>query len=245
MTYAVRICLLLSVAIPSLAAGQVTSANGPTLSAHEIAQRLESANEKRHQALTTYTSTRTYLLDYKGFPSSKHAKLVVDVHFQAPRQKDFSILTEEGSGLLRNRVLKKLLDSEKEAGERDNRHATEISESNYNFTLAGVEEKDGRHCYALDVKPKSRNKFLYTGRIWVDEEDFAVVHISAQPAQNPSFWIKHVDIEHEYKKFGDFWLPVHNTSKSSTRLGGEAVLTIDYGRYAIGTASPGTSSGEN
>jgi hypothetical protein len=38
----------------------------------------------------------------------------------------------------------------------------------------------------------------------VDGIDFAVTHIEAEPAQNPSFWTKKSEIHHEYKKVGAF-----------------------------------------
>jgi len=68
-------------------------------------------------------------------------------------------------------------------------------------------------------------------RIWIDAGDYAVVRVEAQPAENPSFWIKNTDIHHVYAKSGEFWLPQTNTSESKVRLGGTAVLTIDYGTY--------------
>jgi hypothetical protein len=42
--------------------------------------------------------------------------------------------------------------------------------------------------YVLRVSPKSRSKYVYRGKVWVDGTDFAVRRIEAEPAQNPSFW---------------------------------------------------------
>jgi len=190
-------------------------------------------NQKRAAALKTYMSKRTYELDYSGFPSHKHAKMIVDVSFRSPNDKHLKVVSEEGSELLLNSVLRKLVDSELEANDRGNKAATALTEENYEFTLSESEHKDGRNCYVLNVKPRTKSKFLYDGRIWVDSEDFAVVHIEARPAKSPSFWIKRVDIEHQYGKFGSFWLPISNRTASSTRLGGHAVLAIDYGSYNV------------
>ena len=77
------------------------------------------------------------------------------------------------------------------------------------------------------------SKLLYHGRIWVDSKDFAVCRIEAEPAKNPSFWIKKTDIHHSYLKVGDFWLPAENQSVSAIRGGGRAVLTIKYQNYEI------------
>jgi len=202
-------------------------------SGEEIASKTEAQNLKRAADLKAYTSERSYDLDYHGFPSDKHANMTVDIHLVAPHTKDLVIVSESGSGTLRSHVLQKLVASEREASEKENQGDTALSRANYEFKVVGEEEKDGRRCYVVDVKPKKKNKFLYVGRVWIDSTEYAVVHISAQPAKNPSFWITRVQIEHQYGKFGEFWLPIRNTSVSSTRFGGRATLTIDYGQYSV------------
>jgi hypothetical protein len=93
------------------------------------------------------------------------------------------------------------------------------------------EAPGGRPCYVLQVIPKRNQKLLYRGIIWVDASDFAVARIAAEPAKNPSFWISSTEIEHQYGKYGEFWLPAMNRSVTRVRLGGRAVLTINYGLY--------------
>jgi hypothetical protein len=208
-------------------------AKAPGISSSEIVSRMMSMNEKRAAALKGFTSERTYDLDYSGFPSHKHAKMVIDVTFKAPQDKQLNIVSEEGSELLRKHVLRKLVESELEANDRSSKASTALTNANYEFSLVGREEKDGRNCFILEVKPRAKSKFLYEGRVWVDVEEFAVVHIQARPAKNPSFWVNRAEIEHRYEKVGQFWLPVSNRSTSSTRLGGHATLAIDYGSYKV------------
>jgi hypothetical protein len=210
-----------------------TPAKAPVLSSTEIVAKMMAMNETRAAALKRFTSERSYELDYSGFGSHKHAKMIVDVVFKAPQDKQLNIVSEEGSDLLRKHVLHKLVESELEANDRNTKAATGLTDANYEFSLAGREEKDGRDCYVLNVNPRTKSKFLYEGKVWVDATEFAVVHIQARPAKNPSFWIKRTDIEHSYEKVGFFWFPQSNRSTSSTRLGGHAVLTIEYGAYKV------------
>ena len=67
----------------------------------------------------------------------------------------------------------------------------------------------------------------------MNAEDFAVESIDAEPAKNPSFWIKKTHIEHRYQKIGQFWLPASNQTISSVRLGGTATLSIQYLDYDL------------
>jgi hypothetical protein len=92
--------------------------------------------------------------------------------------------------------------------------------------------------YVLVVEPKVPTKFLYRGRVWVNARDFAVCRIDAEPAKNPSIWIKRTHIDHTYLKVGDFWLPKENTSVSIIRLDGRATLTIEYQNYELLSANP-------
>ena len=87
--------------------------------------------------------------------------------------------------------------------------------------------------YILQVEPRTKDKFLYRGRIWVDATDFAVVRLEARPAKNPSFWTRNTDIVQVYTKVSDFWLPAPNRSVSTIRIGGLAELSIEYKDYAV------------
>jgi hypothetical protein len=99
--------------------------------------------------------------------------------------------------------------------------------------MAGHESSPDGGRYILDLVPRLKSKFLYRGKIWVDDKDFAVVRIQGEPAVNPSFWIKKTSIEHTYAKMGEFWLPVENRTESLIRLGGVAHLSIEYKDYKI------------
>ena len=83
------------------------------------------------------------------------------------------------------------------------------------------------------MEPKRDNKFLYRGEICVNAADFAVESIDAEPAKNPSFWIKKTRIEHRYQKIGQFWFPLSNQSVTNVRMGGTATLNIDYTGYEV------------
>jgi outer membrane lipoprotein-sorting protein len=213
--------------------GQAASAPPPdALSAGQIVQRMEDRNQERAERLRGYTSDRRYHVEYRGFPATLAASMDVEVSYDAPASKRFRIVSQTGSGLLIDRVLKKLLKSEQDAAQDQSRSA--LTTENYNFALVGSEVDDGRQRYILHVEPKGNGKLLYRGKIWVDADDYAVARIEAEPAQNPSFWIRKTEIHHVYSKTGDFWLPASNRSVTKVRMGGTAILTIDYGTYRIG-----------
>jgi hypothetical protein len=167
--------------------------------------------------------------------------MVVSVKYLFPGKKEFSVQSATGSEFIIDKVFKKLLEAENEALDTEKQRRSALNDDNYRFTLIGYESGVSGAAYVLQVEPRTKDKFLYRGRVWVDAEDFAVVRLEAEPAKNPSFWTKKAEIVHVYKKVSDFWLPAYNHSVTAMRLGGRAELTIDYQDYQI-TGSNSSSS---
>src|SRR6266849_1278830 len=204
----------------------------------QVVNNLVRKDAERAQALRHCESTRVYHLSYRGFPGDRDAEMTVEAAYDSPSTKHFRIVSQTGSKLVIDRVFKRLLESEKEAAETEMRARTLLNRKNYDFALIGYESsgvnssEKGRQ-YVLAVYPKTRSKYVYRGKVWVDATDFAVTRIDAEPAQNPSFWTKKNEVHHEYMKVQNFWLPRRNESVSYIRLGGRATLTIEYKNYRV------------
>lgn len=213
------------------------SAPRPALTVEEVVDNLVKRNLARAHALRAYEGARTYRLDYRGFPSSRSAEMIVDMKYESPGKKVFTVRSESGSKLVIEKVFKRLLQSEQEALNEENQSHVALNNDNYTFVLVGSESAAGASLYVLSAEPRIKNKLLFRGKVWVDADDFAVVRIEGEPARNPSFWIKDTKIEQVNARVGDFWLPVSNRSTSAIRLGGRASLSIDYHDYRITTAA--------
>jgi hypothetical protein len=215
------------------------NASAPALANLPLAQILESMERHdRSQAeeLKDYHALRHYQVEYRGLGTTLTATMEVEVNFDASSGKSFRIVSQSGSKLLCEKVLKKAVDSEKEASQ--NQEATALTTANYKFELLGNESLNGRPAYILSVAPLKASKFLYRGKIWVDATDFAVAGIEAAPAKSPSFLISRTLIRYTSAKTGDFWLPQQSRSETKILIGGTAVLTIDYGTYQIVPDAP-------
>ena len=230
--------VLLLAAIGACAAERVTVAapcsEELNLPGDEVAGRLMILNAERAQKLHHVDSVREYTLDYTGFPSALSAHMQVNSSYTAPGTRNFTVISESGSALIRKRVFRRLLESEQEAtSDAANRDAVALTTANYHFFLLGCEPGESRPLYVMRVQPLRETKFLYRGTIWVDSQDFAVTRIEAEPAKNPSFWTVRSQIHHQYQKIGEFYLPVLNHTVTDVRLGGKAILTIRYLDYNV------------
>ena len=215
-----------------------TIATAP-LTVQQVVKRLQERNAERAAALDRYQVTRLYSMRYRGFPSDRNAEMTVSMVYHAPNSKQFSVISESGSKFIIDHVFNKLLEGEQEAGNEENRRQSALTAENYDFTLAAYETSADGALYVLNLTPRTKNKFLYRGKIWVDAKDFAVRRIEGEPEKNPSFWIKKTDVQHRYAKVGDFWLPAENRTESVIRLGGVAYLSIEYKDYkSLETKAP-------
>jgi hypothetical protein len=229
----VRTCIVLGLLLSERQFAQNQDPVPAQLTVPQVVDQLVKRNAERAEALESYRGRRLYRLDYVGFPKQLHAEMLVDMTYTAPASKEFTVVSQSGEKWIIDHVFKRLLETERAAVEGDNWKHTALDNQNYNFT-SGVDDGADKMCpYALAVEPKVPTKFLYRGRVWVNAKDFAVCRIQAEPAKNPSIWIKQTDIRHTYLKVGDFWLPKENTSVSMIRLGGRATLTIEYQNYEI------------
>jgi outer membrane lipoprotein-sorting protein len=238
-------CSLVILAQPAASAAisdnNATSVAKAPMSADQVVRKLEQRNAQRAAALAEVDAIRTYRVHYVGFLGTRDAEVVAKVTYRAPNSKQFQIISQNGSKFVVDHVLRRLMDTEREAADDEDQRAMALTTENYQFTLAGYElTKDGAQ-YVLELHPRSQNRFLCHGKIWVDANDFAVVRMQGEPSHNPSLWIRKTEIEHRYVKVGDFWLPIENHTESLIRMGGHATLSIEYKDYKV-TKLPGVAN---
>jgi hypothetical protein len=196
----------------------------------DIVARMMERDHQRQSELHEYTSTRRYVLVNEKH--HKRAEMTVKMRCLEDGSKQFDTISASGWGAARSHVFPKLLESEREASLPGARDRSRVTPENYSFELAGTDIIEDRAAYVINVTPRTDNKYLIHGRIWVDREDYAIVRIEGMPAKNPSFWVKSVHFVHSYCKTGSFWFPSSDRSLTNARIIGSTELTIEYFDYA-------------
>jgi outer membrane lipoprotein-sorting protein len=215
--------LLLLVTLASAQAGATLP------SAEDVAAKMMRFDAQRQSQLTGYTATRRYVAVNK----KRRAEMLVRLECARDGAKHFTILSEEGSGSIRKHVFQKLLSEETEASRRGTRNSTRLTPANYAFQIVGQETLETGPAYVLEVSPRTPNKYLINGKIWVDANDYSIVRIEGQPARNPSFWVHNVHFVHTYQKVGQFWFASSTDTTSQIRIFGDAELTIENVDYKL------------
>jgi len=204
-----------------------------TISADEIVRQVMQHDAARRQALIRYGSERTYEMDYKGPIGVRHARMQVRMDYSAPESKKFTVLSETGSTVFCHQVISRLMEGEREGALEANRLRSMLSPENDKLELLGEETYAGEKAWVLQVTPKDENRFNYKGKVWVSQQDFAIMRIVGAPAKNPTWLMGSSNFDYTYSKNGEFWLPAKNHTVSHLRIGGEITLAVDYGQYDV------------
>jgi hypothetical protein len=214
-----------------LSAATIASAqtNEPVSSADDVVAKMMQFDAQRQSELTGYTAIRRYVAVNK----KRRAEMLVRVSCDSTGAKQFSILSEEGSGSIRKHVFHKLLSEEAEASRHGVRNSSRLTPANYDFQFVEQEALETGPAYVLAVSPKTKNKYLVDGKIWVDANDYSIVRIEGRPARNPSFWVRSVHFVHTYQKVGQFWFAFSTKTTSEIRIFGNSELTIENSDYAL------------
>jgi len=199
-----------------------------------ILDRMSAHEEWQKRNLVDYQVRRKF---YAANPRFKQESVLeVKTVFRQPGILESEVVRSEGSQLIRTRVFDKILEAEKEANQA--KQEVTITPANYNFTLIGNEDCNGRPCYNLRITPKRKNKYSINGQIWVDAEDGALVRVEGSPAQRPSFWTLSTKVERRYERIDGVWLCVDMESTSDIFIAGPSTLKVDYDYSVVHTAEP-------
>ncbi len=203
----------------------------PDLTGPTIFRQVARANADRATDLQAYVSTRQYTVLEPGHPPD--ANLVVSMQFAAPSTKTFGEAAEDGIGWIDKRVFHGLMHAEQEAATEPQKSRSALTPANYDAELVGEDRCHDRDCYVLALRPKRADKYLLTGRIWVDKTDLAIARVEGEPVKSPSFWVQHVHLVREYQRIGRFWLPLQDQTLCHIRFVGDYLLEIHYYNYEV------------
>jgi len=241
MRLVIRITLLILAIVLSGTAGASSQIDDPLPSADDIAARMMRADVQRRAEMTGYSAVRRYVAANRD----RRAEMVVRVDCSSEGAKQFTIISENGSSSIRKHVFHKILSEESDASRRDSREGTRVTPANYIFNIVGRETLDSGPAYVLSIIPKTENKYLINGKIWVNARDYSIVRIEGRPARNPSFWVHDVHFVHTYQRVGQFWFASSTHTTSEIRIFGSSELTIEDSDYVLNTLKEATPAAES
>jgi hypothetical protein len=137
----------------------------------------------------------------------------------------YAITAEGGSSYIRSRVLRAVLDGERDVIAQGETASSSLTPSNYTFQANGI-DTDGLANVLLT--PRRRERVLVSGMMALNPADGGLVRLQGRLAKSPSFWVKDVDIVRTYQRIDGTVVPVALESKAQLRFLGDAALRMTY-----------------
>ncbi len=221
---------------------QTTIGPTPETPAQAIVRRIDAAVYARESDVAGYSVQEHYAI-YRNGEANPSAEQTIRTVFRVGAGKDFTAISQSGSGLLRSAVIDKVLAGEKEMSQADTRDGVLVDSANYEITPEPVQaQMNGRQCVIVDLKPRRKSSHLFNGKAWVDAEDFMVVHLEGSPSQSVSFLAGETTVSRDYSRVEGFPMAFHAEAHSHSFLLGDTVLKIDYSGYQIQHAAPAVAA---
>ena len=168
----------------------------------------------------SYTATR--MLVARSAKLNKLGWLEVYTTFREGDGLAYSVTREGGDRGIRNRVLRKALDSEVEMSAPARAHRVAITDANYHIASHGDRQ-------TLRLAPRRDEPMLIDGIAKVDARG-RLMKVEGRLAKSPSFWIRSITVRRMYQAVSGHTLPVLVESVADVKLAGscEFSMWIDY-----------------
>jgi hypothetical protein len=207
------------------------SSNQPQPDLAMIVHKMEQAQVAEHENIRPYVVTREYRLFEGEEKIQPDSQVTAQISYLPPNTKQFSIQDSKGSGR-GERVVKKVLEHEQQMATSWQRSA--ITGENYKFSFVGKETLNGRRCFVLGLEPRRDSMELLKGRAWVDTENYRIHRVAGEPAKNPSWWIKRLEVTLLFGDVQGMWLQTVSQADADVRVFGHSVLTSRDVSYHAG-----------
>jgi hypothetical protein len=215
------------------------SQQAPDLST--IIRGVDSSVKDRIDRLAAYTVTEHYAV-FRGKNETKPAaEMMVRTTYHKDTGKSYEILSQSGSSLWRNEVLKTLLENEQKMSKPGNVETALINSANYEMKLDkhSPQMLNGRNCVVLDITPRRVSQYLFKGVLWVDSGDFAIVQLKGTASKSAFFLANAADVTRQYSEVEKMPMATHAEAISGSSLLGQTVVKVDYSGYQLQVVGAG------
>lgn len=136
----------------------------------------------------------------------------------------YQVVSERGSGTIRGRVLKAVLERERELVASGETERSALTPANYEFSA----ETAGPNCRYIMITPKRKDVLLVDGRIVMSEDGREMLRVEGVLAKNPSFWTSSVYVIRHYARIDGIRVPVGTESIAKVKFAGLSKLNVEY-----------------
>jgi hypothetical protein len=160
--------------------------------------------------------------------SGQRAWMDAETSFGVVTGFQYEVTSEGGSGFIRSRILRSLLDEEQRLVATGSGPRVALSTANYHFTPEGINEEG---LVVVAMKPLRKERALIVGRMFLTPLAGHLVRVEGRLAKNPSFWLSRVNVVRSYRPINGVSMPILLETNAHLRLLGSSALRMTY-RYS-------------
>lgn len=199
-----------------------------------VIRGIDAAVKYRVDHIAGYTAMEQYKVFRGGDEKNPVATMTVKTTYKRDTGKNYQVVSEDGSSVIRHMGLYPILDREKEINLPGNVQKAWITSANYDMALKpGMQQVGGHDCLEVAIHPKDKAPNLIDGTIWVDAKDFTIVRLEGVSSKAPSIFAGPTHMMRDYADLYGFSMATHARAESNTFLYGKTVVTIEYSGYQI------------
>ncbi|HVO60517.1 MAG TPA: hypothetical protein VMT53_06255 [Terriglobales bacterium] len=212
-------------AVPDLPTATALPRMAPEL-ALQVYQGRSALQSEDLAGYSAITVVRAQLPD-----TDQKGEIEVQRHFSAPHTLQFTPVRYTGDGFVKSNIIARVLQSEVDHVQKDDRALTAINNKNYKFSYKGTAHVDDRLVHVFHIKPRVKRPGLFKGRIFIDVYTGSLVRAEGQVVKSPSFFIKKLEFAQDYTDIGNFTFPSHMHSEAKARVVGRTIVDISHRDY--------------
>jgi hypothetical protein len=222
-------------AVLLLIASGVAAARAQAADQAAVIRQIDAAVAARVDNILEFTDVEHYSVYRNGDETHPVAEMNVRDTYKKGVGKEYTVLSQSGSGLILHFGLKPLIDNEKTINLPGNWEKSWFTSANYDMKLkpGGVQKLNGRDCYVLAITPRGEAPNLIIGTLWADAKDGSLVQIEGVSSKSPSAFAGTTRVMRQYTNISGFAMAMHARAESTSMLFGQTVIIIDYSNYQL------------
>ena len=187
-------------------------AGEPAPSPH-VADAVQRFIEGDGRPLTSYRARRTLSASSRG--GKMRARLVAMTTLDPARGFEWQLVEEEGSGVIRGKVLKAALEAEVQLARKGDAQRGALTPGNYQFA-PDVLSPDGH--LRVGIRALRSDTMLLNGHLLLTAAEGDLVRVEGQLVKRPSFWTRKVWVTREYGRVNGVRVPLRMTSHADVLM---------------------------
>jgi len=222
-----------AVLLPIASGVAAATAQAPDQAA--VIRQIDAAVAARVDNILGFTDVEHFSVYRSGDDTHTVAEMTVRDTYKKGVGKEFTVLSESGSGMILRFGLKPLINDDVTVNLPGNVEKSWFTSANYEMKLkpGGVERINGRDCYVLDLTPRGEAPNLIIGTLWADAKDGSLVQIEGVSSKSPSAFAGTTRVMRQYTNISGFAMAMHARAESTSMLFGQTVIMIDYSNYQL------------